>query len=149
MIGTSKEKKIRCSDIRFIMALSDLVLHQLYDIGMDFKVLVTIARKLFVDRFGEPVGEGWICEEEDVAVCYKYVMIYRCVEDGIEWLAKVDVEEDYEHGFRMWKLLYDKPPIYDEGTPVATRLSIEVVEKKNDQSNKLCEIVKEAWGEEE
>jgi hypothetical protein len=116
---------------------------------MEFKVLAAIARKLFVNRFGEPVGEGWICEDEDEGDCYKYVMIYRCVDEGDELLAKVDVEEDYEYGFKMWVWTYVRSPIYDVGVPISTSLNIEVVEKKNDQSNRLYEIVKEDEVEEE
>jgi hypothetical protein len=62
VIGTSKEKKIKCEYISDVEKLVRLVIRQLYDIGIELKYIVALVRKLLVDRFGNPDVEGWICD---------------------------------------------------------------------------------------
>ena len=139
-------RKPRCNTIEYKAELFGVVLRQLDYVGVDFRVLVAIARKLIVGKFGEPVGEGWVCEDEpvweDIEYFCKYMMVYSCVEEGVEKLIKVVIEKDYEDGFKIWSWIHDKLPIYEYGEPIPVKLGIEVVEKRDDMSNKFAEIVR-------
>jgi hypothetical protein len=143
--------KPRCDAIKYRTELFDVILRQLSDVGLDFRVLVGVARKLMVDKFDEPVGEGWVCKDdptgEDIEDNCKYMMVYRCVEEGNEKLIKVVIEESFENGFEMWCNIYEKQPVYEYGVLIPARLDIEVVEKRDDKSNKFAEVVRSYWGE--
>jgi hypothetical protein len=135
----SGSKKIKCENIRAVTMIAGLVARQLHDIGFEFKYLVSLVRKLLVDRFGKPVGEGWIPDTID---CLKYVMIFSCAEGDSNMYAKVDVEESED--YRLWTLswfLTEKDfPVHEDGEPIRTRISLEVVESR-DESNRFLDFV--------
>jgi hypothetical protein len=143
VIGTSKEKKTRCENIRHVEGWASMVAVQLHHIGFELKYLVALVRKILVDRFGKPVGEGWICDEESID-CYKYIMVFSCVDGDRDKFAMVEVKENEDYVFWVSSSVLDEKdlPVRENGVPVRTRMSLEVVENKDD-SNRFLDFVEE------
>jgi hypothetical protein len=139
----SKEKKIRCENVRHVEGWASMVAVQLRHIGFELKYLVALVRKILVDRFGKPVGEGWICDEESID-CYKYMMIFSCVDGDKDKYVKVVVEENEEYVFWVSSSVLDEKdfPVRENGVPVRTRLELKVEESKDD-SNRFYDFVEE------
>jgi len=120
-----------------------MVAVQLNYIGFELKYLVALVRKIIVDRFGKPVGEGWICDEES-NYCYKYMMVFSCVDGDKEKFAMVEVEENEEYVFWVSSSVLDEKdlPVREDGVPVLASLELRVVEGKDD-SNRFLDFVEE------
>jgi hypothetical protein len=138
-----KEKKVRCENIRYVEGWASMVAVQLRYIGFELKYLVALVRKILVDRFGKPVGEGWICDEESID-CYKYVMVFSCADGDKDRYAMVEVEENEEYVFWVSSSVLDEKdlPVHENGVPVQTRLELKVEESK-DELNRFYDFVEE------
>ncbi|MCC6057153.1 MAG: hypothetical protein LM583_10800 [Desulfurococcaceae archaeon] len=145
----SKVKKIRCENIRHVEGWASMVAVQLRYIGFELKYLVALVRKILVDRFGKPVGEGWVCDEESID-CYKYVMIFSCVDGDRDKFAMVEVEENEDYVFWVSSSVLDEKdlPVREYGVPVRASLELGVVESKDD-SNRFLDFVEEMDFDEE
>jgi hypothetical protein len=145
----SKEKKIRCENIRHVEGWASMVAVQLHYIGFELKYLVALVRKILVDRFGKPIGEGWVCDEESID-CYKYIMIFSCVGEDKDKFAMVEVEENEDYVFWVSSSVLDEKdlPVREDGVPIQTRLELGVVESKDD-SNRFLDFVEEMDFDEE
>jgi hypothetical protein len=145
----SKERKTRCESIINVEGWARMVAVQLHHIGFELEYLVALVRKILVDRFGKPVGEGWICDEESID-CNKYIMIFSCVDGDKYKYAMVEVEENEEYVIWVSSSVLDEKdlPVREYGVPIRTRLELGVVKSKDD-SNRFLDFVKEMDFDEE
>jgi len=132
-----------CEAIRHVEGWASMVAVQLHYIGFELKYLAALVRKIIVDRFGKPVGEGWICDEESND-CYKYIMVFSCVDGDRGKYVMVEVEENEEYVFWVSSSVLDEKdlPVREDGVPVQTSLELRVVESK-DESNMFLDFVEE------
>jgi len=106
-----------CRDVEVFVDMLHIALRPLYEFyssaclgcGIGFDLFMAVARLFLVSRFGEPGAEGLYCYTGDEKTCYRYVMMYRCVEGDQERVAEVLIEDDYEYGLHIHSFSYREP----------------------------------------
>ncbi|MCC6057047.1 MAG: hypothetical protein LM583_10270 [Desulfurococcaceae archaeon] len=166
MIGTIKEKKIRCENIRHIEGLLPcdeiaracdilmIVLRVLYDstnivfFDIDnFDILIwAFARTLLSEQFGEPVIEGLICWGEDVDTCYGYRMIFKCRGDRGKAFEKVDIDFDYDSGLMVHCFFKNEIELLDVEYLKPKRISTKIELVEDEKIRKIVESLRKGSG---
>jgi len=134
-----------CEKIRHRTEIARLLALHLYEY-FSLEFVVAVVRELFLQRFGEPIAEGWIYQSFPTSM--RYVMIYPCIDNDKNKYIEVVIDEDRDRalitGLYVYCITRDEIPIQEEGdeiTPTPVRISLEIVEKQ-DESNKIKEIIK-------
>jgi hypothetical protein len=128
-----KPEVIRCDDVEVFADMLHLVLRPLYEFGsrkclgcIRLSLYVAIAKLFLTNRFGEPIAEGLYCPFKDERFCYRYVLIYRCVEGNSERFAEVSIEDNYEYGLiiNAISLSKDLDKLLENVKPIKLTLNI-------------------------
>jgi len=133
-------KTISCRDVEVFVDMLHIALRPLYEFysntylehRVGFDLFMAIAKLFLISRFGEPVAEGLYCYTEDEKTCYRYVVMYRCVEDNQEEVAEVYIENDYEYGLHIHSFTYRKPDDYLLKHLKPVKLSLGIEKKRID-----------------
>jgi hypothetical protein len=124
-----------CRDLDLYAMVLHVALRPLYELRVDLHVLYAIARRLLIRGFLCPYIEGLLCRGR----CYGYKMVFKCMENGKEKFAEVEIIDRDDYGLDVSVYIVDKLVKHSLDDMKPRKIVLRVEEVEDEEIKKIVE----------